>query len=235
MIPTSARRRAYSTKAPEAMATIPAASPSRPSMRLTALASPTTHSTVMSSDHPDDRITRSKNGTLNTSIETPAAWRTTPATAVPAALARGDSPLVSSASPTPKMVPSARTPPRISPRDDRSPMNSPTAAAARIPAIIAMPPATGVGLSWTWRTPGSEAAPHLTASLAVSGTNANVTAAATAATMTNDTNCGISAVHGNRGRCPGGRIGETAAVWALHARRRRDRLRSSREGLIGPQ
>ena len=65
-------------------------------MRFTALAIPNTHSTVMSADHSSDRNTRSQNGTRKTAIETPDKCSTTPAAATPAALAGGDSFLMSS-------------------------------------------------------------------------------------------------------------------------------------------
>ena len=72
------------------MAAMPAASPSRPSTRFTALAMPTTHSTVTSADQSADRNSRSRNGTRRTRIDTPAKNSTPPASAIPATLAGGE-------------------------------------------------------------------------------------------------------------------------------------------------
>ena len=53
------------------MATTPAASPSSPSMRLTALVMAMTHSAVSSGVHSGDSCTRPASGTLNWNQVTP--------------------------------------------------------------------------------------------------------------------------------------------------------------------
>ena len=57
--------------APEAIATNPAASPSSPSMKFTALVIPITHSAVSSGVTELDRTIRPANGSLNQNIVTP--------------------------------------------------------------------------------------------------------------------------------------------------------------------
>ena len=59
-------------------------------MRFTALAMPSTHSTVISADHSSERNTKSQNGTRKTAIDTPDRCSTTAAAATPAAFAGGD-------------------------------------------------------------------------------------------------------------------------------------------------
>ena len=63
MTPTSSSRQPYRKNDPAAMATMPAARPSNPSIRLTALAIPTTHSTVMSADMSGGSTVKPRNGT----------------------------------------------------------------------------------------------------------------------------------------------------------------------------
>ena len=168
---------------------MPAARPSRPSIRFTALAMPTTQSTVSSTDHSADRNTKSQNGTRNTSMDMPAPYSTTAAAAIPATLAGGDSPLTSSRKPVANSTATPATPPRISPGASRMSGTPPTAdaaaAAATTPASIAMPPAAGVAVSWMWCSSGGRLAPTRTASLAVSGTKTKVTTAATPPTTAN--------------------------------------------------
>ena len=61
--PTSSSRQPYRKNEPAPIATIPAARPSSPSIRFTALAIPTTHRTVISADMSGGSTVNPRNGT----------------------------------------------------------------------------------------------------------------------------------------------------------------------------
>ena len=79
---------------------MPAARPSRPSTRLTALAMPITHSTVTSADRSAESTTRPENGTRKYTMLTPLMVRMLPASTRPATLAGADTSNRSSMKPT---------------------------------------------------------------------------------------------------------------------------------------
>ena len=156
-------------------------------MKLTTLAIPTTHNTVTSADQSADRNKTSRNGTRNTRIDTPVSDRMLPASTIPAIFAGGEISRRSSMSPTPKITAAAATTPTTSVRAastwPKSSISAAASTAATIPAIIAAPPAVGVGASCTWRSSGATTAPTRMARRRTSGTSANVTAAATTPTI----------------------------------------------------
>ena len=169
---------------------MPAARPSRPSIRLTAFAMPTTQSTVISGARSGDSTTKSANGTRKKSIVTPASESTLPDRTCPASLAGGDTSRMSSSSPTEQMIAAART----TPSGSVDPVNTAlkpcrpgsthaTPMAARKPKNMAAPPRVGVGRSWTRRSSGWTTAPIPMASRRRSGVVTNVTSAATAKTI----------------------------------------------------
>ena len=80
----------YAKKASPAMATMPAASPSRPSIRLMALTMATSHSTVTTKAKSWDKMTASSTGRRRLSTVTPANARALPASTMEATLAGAD-------------------------------------------------------------------------------------------------------------------------------------------------
>ena len=95
------------------MNTMPAASPSRPSMRLIALASSTTPMTVTSGARSGDSTTNSEfaNGTRKNSMVTPSSDSTLPLSTWPAILAGGDTGRMSSIAPTTNITAAASSSP----------------------------------------------------------------------------------------------------------------------------
>ena len=135
---------------PAAMATMPAARPSRPSMRFTALAMPTTQSTVMQRrqvGRQQDQVGEAGPGRTGCSRRRPTGC--CPASTMPAILAGADTSRRSSMSPTTKMTTAAITTPSGWVLPSNTASNSPdcqaTAMATRNPASIAAPPSVAVG------------------------------------------------------------------------------------------
>ncbi len=164
------------------MATIPPARPSRPSIRLTALAMSTTHTTVNRADMFDERITVSKKGIRSTTSDTPTTLRTTPATTMPATLAGTDSGEMSSTTPTAQITAAATSTPIISDgaanTDAKSPSSQAVAAPTNRPNSIAVPPSVAVGDSWTLRSSGATRTPDRVARRRATGVAAAVATAA---------------------------------------------------------
>src|SRR5581483_6462493 len=169
-----------------AMPTTPAASPSRPSIRLTALAISATQITVSSGDRSGERTTKPAKGILKNSSVTPSSDRRLPEKTWPASLAGGDTSRRSSRAPTANIVvapissPSGSEVPRKTGRNRGR--TEATAMAARKPPYIAAPPRVGVGRSWTRRGSGDTTAPRRMATRRTVGVRAQVTRAATART-----------------------------------------------------
>ena len=80
----------YTKNVSPAMATMPAARPSKPSIRLMALAMATSQSTVTTKAKSWDRISASSTGSLRFSTVTPANDRMLPASTMEATLAGAD-------------------------------------------------------------------------------------------------------------------------------------------------
>src|ERR1039458_4013180 len=93
------------------MATTPAASPSRPSIRLMAFVSAITHTAVMSGVTPGVSATSPARGTLISYIVTPRKYKMLAARTWPATLAGADMSRTSSINPTAKIAAAASTTP----------------------------------------------------------------------------------------------------------------------------
>ncbi len=117
---------------PEAMATMPVASPSRPSMRFTALVITMTHNAVNNGVTSGDRTKNPTNGILNWNMVTPKNTRTMAASTWPAILAGADISLTSSMNPTTKMTPAPSTNPRGSEDPAKSPCSWPSCDATKM-------------------------------------------------------------------------------------------------------
>ena len=119
-------------------------------MRLTALAMPTTQSTVMSGDRSADRTTKPAKGIRKKSSVTPSRESRLPEKTWPATLAGGDTGRRSSRRPTANMTLAATSRPRGSelPRNMglKAGMSQATPRAATNPPNMAAPPRVGVGL-----------------------------------------------------------------------------------------
>ena len=169
------------------MATMPAASPSRPSMRFNALARSTTHTTVSSAERSGESRTTSRNGMRRTTRATPVSDRTLPASTMPATLAGAETGRTSSITPTTQITTAAETTPSISVGAANTSEKSPTIHAARMPASsppnIAVPPRDGVGAVWTFRSSGATTSPEPMANRRTIGVAAAVAKAATAPTI----------------------------------------------------
>ena len=171
-----------------AMITMPAASPSSPSIRLIALANTTTVTTVTSGARSGESTMTSapENGTWKNSIETPNSESRLPASTIPAILAGGETSRRSSSAPVANITPAAR----ITPAGSDEPSNisrncgiwDATPIATRNPTNIAAPPSSGIAVVCTSRAVGTLTAPMRNASFRTSGTSANVSPAATAKT-----------------------------------------------------
>ncbi len=170
------------------MATMPAASPSRPSTRLTALAMPTTHRTVTTGMRSDDRTSVVlRKGSRKYSMLIPNRYRTVPARIWPDSFAGGDISRRSSTIPTAKMIDAASTRPMGS-ELPRNSILSPgiweaTTTEASRPRYIADPPRVGVGRSCTRRSSGRTMIEKRTASSRAAKVQIQVTTAATAPTI----------------------------------------------------
>src|SRR5579872_1811418 len=168
------------------MPTTPAASPSRPSMRLTALAISATQITVRSGERSGESTTNPAKGIRKNSSVTPRSDSRLPEKTWPASLAGGDTSRRSSRAPTANIVvapissPSGSGVPRNTGRNRGS--TEATAMAARNPPYMAAPPRVGVGRSWTRRGSGETTAPRRMATRRTVGVRAQVTTAATART-----------------------------------------------------
>src|SRR3954463_1647259 len=128
--PASSSRSPYAKKQPAAIAVTPAARPSRPSMRLMALAMPTTHTTVMNAERSGVSENTPRNGTRKKIVLTPASDSTLPASTMPASLAGAETPSQwtlrsSSMSPTAKMSRDAATTPSGAVDDRNTSVNRP--------------------------------------------------------------------------------------------------------------
>src|SRR5579875_1024806 len=136
------------------MHTIPAASPSRPSMKLTALMVTTTTRMVSTVPWFGSRISVSPPGSGTQFSSAPLQTRIAPAATCPASLLTGPSPHRSSTTPTATMSPPATSPP-----------------------YMARPPSSGIGTTWTSRSRAACIAFAAIAPLRTSGVSRYVTAA----------------------------------------------------------
>ena len=130
-----------------AMAATPAASPSSPSRRLTALLTPTSHSTVTGTDQGPRWAMReeppSRDGTEIQSMRRPSPTETAAPASWPRSLAWGDSPRRSSTRPTTKTT---AVPPSTASRGWRGrPLRARRDHPTSQPAISATPPSRGTG------------------------------------------------------------------------------------------
>src|SRR4051812_11500539 len=167
------------------MMTMPAARPSRPSIRLMALAKTTTVTTVTSGARSGESTMTSapENGTWKNSIETPNSESRLPASTIPAIFAGGDTSRRSSSAPVANITPAAR----ITPAGSDEPLNisrncgiwDATPIATRNPTNMAAPPSSGIVVVWTSRALGTFTAPMRNASFRTRGTSANFNVAAT--------------------------------------------------------
>src|ERR1700722_8192795 len=140
------------------MATTPAASPSRPSIRFTALVMPMTHRAVSNGVTSGESTTNPARGTLNWNQSTPKKYRMDAARTCPAILAGADMSRMSSMTPTTKIA----VAPRIRPSGSEEPWNSErswgmraaTEKATSRATNMATPPAWGVTRWWTFRSSG---------------------------------------------------------------------------------
>ena len=145
------------------MATIPAASPSRPSMKLTALIVATTTRIVSTMDWSGvaDKILPPGSGTQPSSV--PVATRIAPAATWPANLLIGLSPHRSSTIPMATIRPQASSSPcaiRVPAKTlFRGGSWAATSSPAARPPYIASPPSSGIGTTWTSRSRASCMAP----------------------------------------------------------------------------
>ena len=130
--------------APAPMATIPAARPSSPSMKLMALVSAITQAAVMSGITPGVSTMNPAKGILNSHIVTPKKYRMLAARTWPAILAGADMSRTSSMRPTTNMAPAASTTPSISGESvkigRRAGMAAAKSTATRKPRNMAAPP-----------------------------------------------------------------------------------------------
>ena len=171
------------------MPTIPAASPSRPSTRLTALAIPTTHNTVSTGIRSAERTTVvPANGNRKNSMLIPKRYRMVPARIWPDILAGGDISRRSSAIPTAKITDAPKTRPMGSdePRNRvlRPGSCDATTMAASRPRNMAAPPTVAVGRSCTRRSSGTTMIENRTARRRTTKVQAQVAKAATRPTIT---------------------------------------------------
>src|SRR5450432_4683600 len=169
------------------MPTTPAARPSRPSMKLTALITTTMNVTVRITDHCWPRISVPEPGIGSQSNCTPCNTMTDAARIWPASFVTASRLNRSSRAPMTNTTP----PPSSSARGSekrwlttcRVGILDATSNAAAIPANIAAPPRRGVGLEWTSRSRTPVMAPILTATRRTMGVDMYVTAAATSSVI----------------------------------------------------
>ena len=172
----------YRKNAPAAMAT----RPSRPSMRLMALAIPTTHSTDSRYDQSLDSTNTPRNGTRNTSIETPEITRMLAASTMPAIFAGAETSRRSSITPTATITMAASTRPSGSVLPSKIWSKAPIAQATPMPTSsptsMPIPPRVAVGRLWTRRSSGLTTAPRRNARRRTRNMDAKVTTVTTART-----------------------------------------------------
>ena len=143
---------------PAPMATIPAAKPSKPSMRFTACVMPNSHNTVKSGTQSSDNTNTSRNGKRNWNIVTPNQTSEIAATTSPVTFAGGEMSRMSSNKPRAKVMLHATTTPMISVLSSNSASKSliklaPTMP-AKMPTNIPIPPTSGVGTGCIRRSSG---------------------------------------------------------------------------------
>jgi hypothetical protein len=150
-------------KVPAAIAQSPAASPSRPSMKLTTLAIATMNSTVTGAAAAP-RSTAPTSGAVNRSIVTPSRIGSSAHPICPTSLTAGDSCTASSTAPSRHIS----TPPiRMAVKVSFSGRFG--AVATSTPATIPTPPRSGTGRVWMRRPPGWSTTPRPRASSIASG------------------------------------------------------------------
>ncbi len=159
MLPVFSSWWEYTKNVPAAMATIPAANPSRPSMRFTALAMPTTQITVISGAMSGDRTSVVPTiGTRKNSMVMPAKYKMVPASTWPATFPGGLTSRRSSANPIATTTAAASTTPSGSELAWNTGRNcfscEATTMAARKATNMAAPPVVAVGRVWTRRSSG---------------------------------------------------------------------------------
>ncbi len=172
--------RAVSHSAAPAMATTPEARPSSPSIRLMALVTTSTHTTVSGTLNAPSS-SAGPNGLVSTGMPNPNTVSVSAAHACTTSLIHGDTLQRSSAMPSARMGSAAH----VSPSSGRGSSTSAGPGVSRAahatsstPAAIASPPKRGVGVSCTRRASGTSMAPQCSASRRASGVSASVTAAA---------------------------------------------------------
>ena len=169
------------------MATIPPARPSSPSMRLMALAIPTTQRTDNKYDQSVESKKTPANGTRKTRIEIPEITKTLAAITIPATFAGAETSRRSSIAPTPAMTNAASTNPSGSVLPLKTTSNEPIHHAvnmpARTPSSMATPPRVGVDRSCTCRASGRTTAPIRTDKRRTPNNATNVVTATTAKTI----------------------------------------------------
>ena len=170
---------------------MPAASPSSPSIRLMALAMPTTQHTVTNAERSGLRLKMPKNGTRKNSVLTPAKLRMLPASTSPAVFAGADMPLpctlrTSSSQPVNVATVAAAAMPIgiVGVSNSRAKVSScdATPRATSTPTHMATPPSAAVGRSWTRRASGWTSAPRRSATARTIGVSSRVVTAATPST-----------------------------------------------------
>jgi hypothetical protein len=161
----------------------PAARPSTPSEKLTTFIIATRPSTVSSGPAlvtpAFGNASVPTNGNVIAFTATPKCTTITAATTCPASLTTGGSSKRSSSAPTSVITAAASSTPCHSSCSEPKPPGSHTSPATSVPAKIAKPPSSGVGLSDRPRSRGSSIAPTALAKRIVSGVSSAVTAAAT--------------------------------------------------------
>ncbi len=142
------------------MATIPAASPSSPSMRLMAFDRRMTQATVTRNCQSGDSTNTSPvNGSRKKIMVTPNRYSTLAASTWPASFAGGDTSRMSSSVPTSSITAAATTTPMGSDVSWKISENCgirlATPMATAKPRNMATPPSVATGRSCTWRSSGS--------------------------------------------------------------------------------
>src|SRR5437764_15128413 len=169
------------------MATMPAASPSRPSMKLTAFAMTATHTTVTSGCKSRDSDSTPVNGNRKKNIDTPSRYSTDPASTWPDSLAGAEISRTSSPRPTAKMIVAAITTANGADDPSNTSLKSgscdATAIATRKATNMAAPPTVGSGVVCTRRSPGITTRLRTTTTLRTTNVSNQVPTSATAKTM----------------------------------------------------
>ena len=156
---------AVEERAAAAMATMPAASPSRPSMKLMALVMPITHSTVSSGDRSGDSDEQPGEGDAEEQDahagDRQRRWPTAPCRrSWPAATPRGGRRAARRRTSRPRPGPRrAGSVLAVEDRGEVARAATPRRAPARNPRKMAAPPSSAVGCVWTRRSSGCCTAP----------------------------------------------------------------------------